>query len=531
MYEDPHLICPITMVLTLDPVIASDGYIYERIAITELKNIKGASPITHAPLKGQFLAAPEHQAKVRVFMEERCHKLHQFINRACNKYGEKTMALTALDRMKDYIAALTPQAVPDLARDFANLCQELGRAAELGNPQERIQKMLKAQVAQAKVEAETVLGRAVPGSKVVVFCIDRSWAPIVKPSIRAIDEIFTETLEGFDQVGLYQLGDPWIFELIEKGVKEDELHTAIQSAAVTGGSTALYRSMRTCVEAIEENLAQAPGAEPWLIVLTDTVDIDDSIFEDDKNKMDPELKRRLQKAGARVGEVTVSLMWHTKDDLDLHVVCPNGEHIQFNHKKAGQGWLDVDMNPRHDTSEPVENVFWDSCPPGKYKVFVENYSYACGGKGPIPFTLTLRTKVQVHVGCIYSNVTQFGDVWGMCTWTGECTATGHASRVYFEFEVPPQKCRVEKEADTKVLDEVCSGLGNLAKSGLHLCLIDSKQISGWQPDNARWPEWRRNIDRIVKTTQDAGGEAFHLSAANEAEISEKFGEIAEMMTD
>merc|ERR1711904_204470 len=155
-------------------------------------------------------------------------------------------------------------------------------------------------------------------------------------------------------------------------------------------------------------------------------------------------------------------------------------------------------------------------------VFVENFSYGPGGSGRIPFTLTLRSKVEV------SNVTQFGNVWGMCTWTGECNGTKGSSRVYFEFEVPPNG--VEKEADTKVLDEVCSRLGGLAKSGLHLCLIDSKQISGWQPENPRWPLWRGNIDRIVKTTCDAGGQAFHLSAANEAEISEKFGEIAEMMT-
>lgn len=523
MYEDPSLICPITMMLILDPVIASDGCIYEKAAITELKNIMGVSPMTHAPLKSQFLPAPEHQVKVRAFMEERGRKLLKFATTAFNKHGDRPMALTALDRTKDYIAALTPQAVPDLAMDFANLCEKLGRSAELGSPQERIQKMLKTQVAQAKVEAETVLGRAVPGSKVVVFCIDRSWEPIVKPSIRAINEIFTETLEGFDQVGLYQLGGPWIFDLIEKGVKENELHNAISAAAVTGGSTALYRSMLTCVQSIKQNLTQSPGAEPWLIVLTDTVDIDDSIFEDDKNKMDPELKRRLQKAGARVGQVTLSLMWNTTDDLDLHVECPGGAHISYNNKKAAGGWLDVDMNPDHDTHEPVENVFWDKCPPGKYKVFVENFSYGKQGSGKIPFTLTMRTKVEV------SEVTQFGNVWGMCTWSGECVGTKEESRAYFEFEVLPNG--VEKAADTKMLDEVCSGLGDLGKSGLHLCLIDSRQISGWQPDNLRWPEWSKNIDRIVATTRDAGGEAFHLSAANEAEISEKFGEIAEMMTD
>merc|ERR1712176_1557286 len=219
-------------------------------------------------------------------------------------------------------------------------------------------------------------------------------------SIRAISEIFNETLEGFDQVGPYQLGDPWIFELIEKGVKEDELRAIINAANTTGGSTALYRSMLASLEAIQRNLAQAPGAEPWLIVLTDSVDIDDSTFEDGKNRMDPELKRRLQKAGARVGEVTFSLMWHTTDDLDIHVKTPNGEHISFANKKSScGGWLDVDMNVHHDTHEPVENVFWDKCPAGNYSIEIENYSFAPQNtkRKPIPYTLTLRTKVEVKV--------------------------------------------------------------------------------------------------------------------------------------
>merc|ERR1712137_1264547 len=118
-------------------------------------------------------------------MQDRTRQLFNFAGKSHAKHGERTMALTVLDRMRDYISALKPQTVPDLAADFASLCKDLKVSAELRNPQERILKNLKAQVAQAKLEAETVLGRAVPGSKVVVFCIDRSWKPIVGPSIRS----------------------------------------------------------------------------------------------------------------------------------------------------------------------------------------------------------------------------------------------------------------------------------------------------------------------------------------------------------
>ena len=85
--------------------------------------------------------------------------------------------------------------------------------------------------------------------------------------------------------------------------------------------------------------------------------------------MDPALKERLTKAGARTGQVTVSLKWDSTDDLDLYVGLPNRSgKIYYGNKKQGGAYLDVDMNVRHDTYEPVENVFWDSCPPGKYTV-------------------------------------------------------------------------------------------------------------------------------------------------------------------
>ena len=86
--------------------------------------------------------------------------------------------------------------------------------------------------------------------------------------------------------------------------------------------------------------------------------------------MDPALKERLTKAGARTGQVTVSLKWDSTDDLDLYVKIPDGRMISYGNKKAGGGYLDVDMNPTHTTDEPVENVFWDTCPPGKYTVQV-----------------------------------------------------------------------------------------------------------------------------------------------------------------
>jgi len=101
-----------------------------------------------------------------------------------------------------------------------------------------------------------------------------------------------------------------------------------------------------------------------------------------------EVAARLQREGARIGDVTISLIWNDESDLDLHVYVPNAsggeEHIWYQNKKSACGGveLDVDMNASKPYSkEPVENVYAGdvergmSAPHGTYRVEVNNFSY------------------------------------------------------------------------------------------------------------------------------------------------------------
>ena len=59
--------------------------------------------------------------------------------------------------------------------------------------------------------------------------------------------------------------------------------------------------------------------------------------------------KALEQAKAKSGEVQVSLFWSSKNDLDLHVVCPSGERIFYgNRNPASGGRLDVDMNVSYE---------------------------------------------------------------------------------------------------------------------------------------------------------------------------------------
>ncbi|MCU0657678.1 MAG: YfaP family protein [Polyangiaceae bacterium] len=119
-------------------------------------------------------------------------------------------------------------------------------------------------------------------------------------------------------------------------------------------------------------------------------------MEERKQDIDAEIKQRVEAAGGLYAGVDIraSLLWNNRNDLDLHMITPAGEHIYFGSKKATcGGWLDVDMNVRGETTKPVENIRWQkgSAPPGKYRVYVQNYRFH-DRAAPTPF----RVEIEIN---------------------------------------------------------------------------------------------------------------------------------------
>ncbi len=89
---------------------------------------------------------------------------------------------------------------------------------------------------------------------------------------------------------------------------------------------------------------------------------------------------RLKAAGAKSGDVQISLIWFDTNDLDLHCVDPDGSEIFWkpNHRRSRSGGeLDVDRNAgcRDPIVEPVENIYWakGTAPMGTYSVYLNFY--------------------------------------------------------------------------------------------------------------------------------------------------------------
>ncbi|MFT8370211.1 MAG: hypothetical protein ABF641_03845 [Acetobacter sp.] len=90
--------------------------------------------------------------------------------------------------------------------------------------------------------------------------------------------------------------------------------------------------------------------------------------------------RRVRKVGASGGILQVILAWNDLNDLDLHVICPDGQRIYFNRREHGGGVLRHDANARRKgalppTNHPVETVAWVTAPPpGLYTVIVDPFA-------------------------------------------------------------------------------------------------------------------------------------------------------------
>ena len=101
----------------------------------------------------------------------------------------------------------------------------------------------------------------------------------------------------------------------------------------------------------------------------------------------------IESKGGR-GGLKITLKWNTIDDLDLHVIDPDGQEIYYGQKEHKCqdviGRLDVDANVSTPyITTPVENIYWDGTAPiGKYCVKVNLYTKR-SSQMEIPFSVTV----------------------------------------------------------------------------------------------------------------------------------------------
>jgi hypothetical protein len=116
-----------------------------------------------------------------------------------------------------------------------------------------------------------------------------------------------------------------------------------------------------------------------------------------------EASSRRTEVGGEIGNLTVSLIWDTNDDLDLFVIEPDGTRVGPGAPESKNGGiLDVDANFKTITPNPMENIFWETPPKGNYKIYISCFERRESKKGtPIKFeieVLKTRSELQKYSG-------------------------------------------------------------------------------------------------------------------------------------
>ena len=104
---------------------------------------------------------------------------------------------------------------------------------------------------------------------------------------------------------------------------------------------------------------------------------------------------RARREGARSGRVQIILAWDDRNDLDLMMICPNGERLFFDNRRACGAELDVDRNAGNSalTPTPVENIVFAAEPaPGRYRIIVWHFQNNPPAPSSSPYRVTVKRE-------------------------------------------------------------------------------------------------------------------------------------------
>jgi hypothetical protein len=105
LFEDEDLCCPVMLVLFQDPVIATDGFIYERDALETLIKTGRPSPMTREAFGKSVFKARQKMQDANRYRVKMLKELIKF----ADECDDASLASSALERATDYLIFLTPQ--------------------------------------------------------------------------------------------------------------------------------------------------------------------------------------------------------------------------------------------------------------------------------------------------------------------------------------------------------------------------------------------------------------------------------------
>lgn len=108
MKVHPELVCPLTEQVMIDPVVASDGRMYERTAIKEWMRTHQASPVTSEALQPALVPQPRTAAELKALRVE--------LDRRRRKDQFESQATSSAQALVELLVAIVPSLPPKLCQ-------------------------------------------------------------------------------------------------------------------------------------------------------------------------------------------------------------------------------------------------------------------------------------------------------------------------------------------------------------------------------------------------------------------------------
>ena len=259
---------------------------------------------------------------------------------------------------------------------------------------------------------------------------------------------------------------------------------ALLDAIFAAGGVAASPDVPATTKAVQNLIERRVGPREALLLFTSTdVKLEQRVLAQLQAQesmvhahINDEVLARMEREGAKVGDVTVTLAWDDYNDLDLHVFTPSGEHISYQSTEADGGKLDVDMNAGGRMSkEPVENVFFGDAERGvearrgRYRVVVQNYAYHEKERDvPVPFRVLVRMNGEVTE---YHGQTPAGET-GTASEVDICRFEYHGRKVAVAGSGPSAMEASNLVAVTASVGSTLDALGGLMGLGAELAELE-----------------------------------------------------------
>merc|ERR1712157_62263 len=101
-----------SLMIFSNPVLASDGFIYDESSLTQLLANRQVSPMTREVLKREYRAAQQKLKEVTAFRMQRSQDLLDFATEAASE--QQPLAIVALERVQEYMEVLHTAAAQSL---------------------------------------------------------------------------------------------------------------------------------------------------------------------------------------------------------------------------------------------------------------------------------------------------------------------------------------------------------------------------------------------------------------------------------